>query len=206
MIRINLVGEARRPVAVRAGAGPSIGPGDGESRAADWALVAALLLGLAVVLGHYLMLRYQIKAKKTEVAEAQVIVDQLEPIIREVEAFKAKKQRLETKVQVITDLKANQEGPVSVMDKVSRALPQLTWLTRIEVQATSLRLTGQAYNTNAIASFIENLDRVPEFQEPRLRDTTQRGQVYTFVIECQYLTPAVLRRQALATSGGQNGS
>ncbi len=205
MIRINLVGEARKPVAVRT-SGPSFG-GDGESRAADWALLAVAVLGLLVVLGHFLMLRHQINQKKEEVAEAQVEVDRLEPIIREVEAFKAKKRRLENKVQVISDLKANQEGPVSVMDKVSRALPQLTWLTRMEVRTTSLRLTGQAYNTNAIASFIENLDRVPEFKEPRLRDTTQRGEVYTFVIECQYLTPAVLRRQALQeASAAQAGS
>ncbi len=202
MIRINLVGEARRPVAARSG--PTIGGGGGESRAADWTLLAVFLIAAVVALGHWFLLRMQINDKKAEVAEAQIEVDRLEPIIREVEAFKEKKARLEQKVQVITDLKANQQGPVAVMDKVSKALPPLTWLTRMEVQQTILRLSGQAYNTNAIASFIENLDRVPEFQEPRLRDTTQSGDIYTFVIECQYLTPAVLQRQALA-SGGQDG-
>ncbi len=203
MIRINLVGEARRPVAVRTSGPARAGGGEGESRAGDLALLVVAVLGVLVALGHFLWLRHQVSEKKEQVAEAQVEVDRLAPIIAEVEEFKAKKARLENKVQVITDLKANQQGPVQVMDKVSAALPQLTWLTRMEVSQSRLRLSGQAFNTNAIAAFIENLDRVPEFKEPNLRDTTKRDQRYTFVIECQYLTPAVLKRQeANAAAGG----
>lgn len=200
MIRINLVGEARRPVATRA-AGSARPGGSGESRAGDIGLVVVGTIGLLAALGHYLLLRHQIQEKKDEVAAAQVEVDRLAPIIAEVEAFKKKKAELENKVQVINDLKANQQGPVQIMDKVSNALPQLTWLTRMEVNQNSLRLSGQAFNTNAIAAFIENLDRVPEFKEPVLRDTTQRDQRYSFVIECQYLTPAVLRRMENVTAG-----
>ena len=197
MIRINLVGEARKPVAARSGA-PR---GEGESRTDDLAMLVVALLGVLIALGHFLVLRHQVNQKTAEVAEAQEEVDRLEPIIKEVEAFKQKKARLETKVEVISDLKANQQGPVQVMDRVSDALPQLTWLTRMEVNQNNLRLTGQAFNTNAIAQLIENLDRVPEFQEPVLRDTTQRSDVYSFVIECQYLSPAVLRRQQALSAG-----
>lgn len=200
MIRINLVGEARRPVAARAAGAARIGAGEGESRPADLALLIVGLLGIAVAFSHFLWLRHQVNEKKEQVAVAQIEVDRLEPIIREVEAFKAKKARLENKVEVISDLKANQQGPVQVMDKVSAALPQLTWLTRMEVNQNNLRLIGEAYNTNAIATLIENLDLVPEFQEPVLKDTQQRGGRYTFVIECQYLSPAVLRRQQELTS------
>jgi Tfp pilus assembly protein PilN len=204
MIRINLVGEARRPVAARAGGGARIGGGDGESRAGDLGLLIVALIGLAIALSHFFWLRHQVNEKIEQVAVAQEEVDRLEPIIREVEAFKAKKARLENKVQVISDLKANQQGPVQVMDRVSDALPQLTWLTRMDINQNNLRLTGQAFNTNAIAAFIENLDRVPEFQEPVLKDTQQRSGRYSFVIECQYLSPAVLRRQQelVSASGG----
>lgn len=202
MIRVNLVGEARRPVAARVGGGAGIG-GAGERRPADLALLIIGVLGLVVAFSHFLLLRYQVKEKKVQVAEAQLEVDRLAPIIREVEAFKAKKARLQNKVEVISDLKANQQGPVQVMDRVSAALPQLTWLTRMDVNQNNLRLTGEAFNTNAIASLIENLDRVPEFLEPVLKDTQQRNERYTFVIECQYLSPAVLRRQKeLASASG----
>jgi Tfp pilus assembly protein PilN len=90
------------------------------------ALLAFCVFGVLVALGHFLVLRHQIQVKEAEVAEAQVEVDRLAPIIAEVEAFKRKKAELENKVQVISDLKANQQGPVQVMDKVSKALPQLT--------------------------------------------------------------------------------
>ena len=203
MIRVNLVGEARRPVAARA-AGVGIGAGEGEKRPADLALLIVGLLGIVIGLSHFLLLRHQVNKKKEQVAVAQVEVDRLAPIIREVEAFKAKRDRLENKVEVISDLKANQQGPVQVMDRVSAALPQLTWLTQMQVNQNNLRLTGEAFNTNAIASLIENLDRVPEFLEPVLKDTQLRSGRYTFVIECQYLSPAVLRRQEelASTSGG----
>ena len=51
---------------------------------------------------------------------------------------------------------------------------------------TTITLTGEAFNTNAVANLIENLDRVPEFQEPILRDTQQKGEIYTFVIAFNY--------------------
>lgn len=204
MIRVNLVGEARRPVASRGSTAKS-GGGFNSARSADMALLIVALLGVAVALGHFLWLRHQINVEKERVADAQVEVDRLEPIIKEVEAFKAKKARLENKVEVITDLKANQQGPVQIMDKVSSALPQLTWLGKMDVTQNRLRLTGEAFNTNAIAQFIENLDRVPEFNEPILRDTAQRNQRYTFVIECNYLSPAVLKRQEQTSSTASGG-
>jgi len=198
MIRVNLVGEARKPVTARAGGS---GRAEGETRSADLMMLAVAVVGSLLALGHFLVLRHQLNEKKDQVAEAQLEVDRLEPIIKEVEAFKQKKARLQNKVAVISDLKANQQGPVQVMDRVSDALPQLTWLTKMEVNQNNLRLTGQAFNTNAIAQLIENLDRVPEFLEPVLRDTTQRNRLYSFVIECQYLSPAVLRRQQELAAG-----
>jgi Tfp pilus assembly protein PilN len=44
-----------------------------------------------------------------------------------------------------------------------------------------ITLSGRAFNSNAVASFLDNLDAVPEFQEPTLRDLQEtRGGVYSF--------------------------
>lgn len=182
MIKINLVGERKRPVAPS----PSSVSGFEGSDLGNWALLGLVLLGVLVALGHMLYLNGKIDDKETEVAEAQKEVDELEPYIREVEEFKARKVELERKVAVINRLKENQRGPVKVMDHVSRALPELMWLTKMDVGPTTITISGEAFNTNAVANFIENLDRVPEFQEPILRDTQQRGQIYTFVIAFNY--------------------
>jgi type IV pilus assembly protein PilN len=183
MIKINLVGERKRPVTPS----PAAGAGGFESASlGNWLLIGLILLGVLVTLGHMWFLNGKIEDKEAEVAEAQREVDELEPYIREVEEFKAKKAELERKVEVINQLKANQHGPVRVMDNVSRALPELLWLNKMEVAPTTITLTGEAFNTNAVANLIENLDRVPEFQEPILRDTQQKGEIYTFVIAFNY--------------------
>lgn len=189
MIRINLISEGRRPVVTRQRK---------WSVPTDYDLASLLLIGLAVLgllvaLGHNFWLGRGLQKKKAEVAEAQREVEELAPIIKEVEEFKAKKAELERKVQIVTDLKANQRGPVRLMDQVSRALPQLLWLDRMDVSGTRVSITGQAFNTNAVANFIENLDKVPEFGEPVLKDTTQRGEVYTFAIDFPF---TVARTQA----------
>jgi Tfp pilus assembly protein PilN len=55
------------------------------------------------------------------------------------------------------------------------------------MSASTIEIDGRAFNTNAVANFIENLDKVPEFGEPTLKDTQeQAGGVYKFVINLNY--------------------
>ncbi len=182
MIRINLLAEGRRPVAAKQVRLPRPGMPD----LASLLLLAGLVVGVVVALGHNYLLGQDLENKTAEVAEAQREVDELAPVIKEVEEFKAKKAELENKVQIVNNLKANQPGPVRIMDYVSRALPELLWLKRMEVGENKIVISGEAFNTNAVANFIENLDKVPVFQEPNLKDTSQRGPVYTFVVEFSY--------------------
>jgi Tfp pilus assembly protein PilN len=181
MIRINLLAEGRRPAVARRPKAVAAAEQLGQ-----WLLLATIGLAVIVILAWGFLLRRDIAQKDQEIAVAQREVEELAPIIREVEEYKAKKSELERKIRVISDLKANQSGPVQIMDYVSRALPELLWLDRMEVNAGTMTLTGRAFNTNAVANLIDNLDKVPEFQEPILRDTTQQGRVYSYVITLGY--------------------
>jgi type IV pilus assembly protein PilN len=178
MIKINLLAEGKRAVTRKAK-----GPAALERQdIGSWLLGAGALLGLLVFGGYWFYLHREIKQKDEEIAVAQREVDELQAIIKEVEDYKIKKAELEHKIAVINQLKANQRGPVKLMDQVSRALPELLWLDAMDVTGATVTLRGQAFNTNAVANFIENLDKVPEFQEPVLVDTSQRGAVYMFQI------------------------
>jgi type IV pilus assembly protein PilN len=179
MIKINLVSEGKRPVVSRKTkerlgiAGLSLSEG---------LFLVALLLGALAVGGYWWYLRGEVRTRDTQIAAAQREVDELAQVLQEVEEYKAKKAKLEHKINIINELKRAQWGPVRIMDQVSSALPELLWLDSLTLRANNLELHGQAFNTNQIAAFIENLGKVPEFQEPRLRDTSKRGPVYTFVI------------------------
>ncbi len=186
MIRINLLSEGRRPTAVRKSKGPSLAE-------RDWtnvALVAAILVGLAAAGAYWFVLDQRRSDAQQEVNAAKAEVERLKPILEEVEMFKKKKADLERKIDVITNLKNQQTGPVRVMDAVSRALPELLWLDRMEVKSSEIRISGRAFNVNAVSNFIENLDKVPEFREPHVGQVKENGEVYDFTITVAYsLTP-----------------
>ena len=184
MIKINLLAEGRRPTAVRRA--PKTG---GALESENIALIMLLLTFLAPVLvagAIYYKFHRDLVAKQAEVAAAQEEVERLRSVLKEVEEFKAKKAELEHKIQVINDLRDNQRGPVQVMDSISKALPELLWLDKMQMGPNQITLSGRAFNFNAIANFAENLDNVPEFREPNLRDSSQQGPVFNFVMAFNY--------------------
>ena len=58
-----------------------------------------------------------------------------EAIIAEVEAFQRRKDSLQSRIDLINQLKQNQKGPVRIMDRISQDLPDLVWLDKMTVAA-----------------------------------------------------------------------
>src|SRR3954468_12441915 len=183
MIKINLLSEGKRPAAVRKKSAAKLeGQGVGQ-----WMLLAGILIGLAAFGIAWYLQNQKSTGKQQGVGGGRGGVEQLASVIKEVEEYKGKKAELERKIGIINDLKANQRGPVRVMDYISRALPELLWLDNMTMKSNSITVEGRAFNTNAVAAFIENLDKVPEFDEPTLKTTDlQSGGVYKFRIDFNY--------------------
>lgn len=202
MIRINLLSDGKKSVTRKKRPAVKLLPAaEDRSRVL---LTGAVLLSLFAYGVLFWIKDRQVKAEEGRVATAEIEVQRLQAIIKEVEDFKAKKAGLEHKIEVISQLKQNQQGPVRIMDMVSRALPELLWLDRLELSASNLVLTGQALNTNAVAAFMDNLDDNSEFQEPVLRDVRQQGQaqLYSFVVAAGYS----ITGPAAATKAGEGSS
>jgi type IV pilus assembly protein PilN len=184
MIKINLLSEGKRTAVRKAAKTPSVLQGQDIGL---WLLAVGLLLGVAAVAGYWWKLNGDIDTQKTEIAAANQEVERLAAVIKEVEDYKHKKAELERKIKLINDLKLNQRGPVRLMDHISRALPELLWLDKMTMHPNDIEIEGRAFNTNAVANFIENLDKVPEFEEPTLKTTDQQqGGIYKFVIVFNY--------------------
>lgn len=184
MIRINLLSEGRRPVVARK-TRPKISLGDQDPSL--FFLGGGIVLGLLISLAWWFTLNSRLNSVNADIRVAQREVNELKPILKEVNSFKAKQRELERKIKVINDLTLKQSGPVQIMDRVSRALPDLVWLNTMNFRGQSVDLNGTAFNTNAIASFIENLDKVPEFREPDTKDISRaRGGSYNFRISFRF--------------------
>lgn len=171
MVKINLLAEGKRPVISRRSKQPMLQLSG--ANAANTMLLLLTVVGLLSSAVWYYLLEQKIKRKDAEIAVAQKEVDELQQVIKEVEEFKRRRDELTRKVQIITDLKNNQRGPVQIMDEVSKALPELIWLSNMDVTPSAINFRGTAMNMSAVANFIENLDRVEPFSEPILQDATR---------------------------------
>jgi type IV pilus assembly protein PilN len=182
MIKINLLVEARAEKVAKA---PIISLGTANLN--NYILLAALILAAGWVGLRYWQLSSRLSDVQAQVAENQREYERLKPIIEEVEAYKKRNAELRHKIEVIEQLKANQYGPVRLMDEVSKALPELLWLTDMSVSGNSLSMRGQALNENAVANFIANLGSSPFFSEPVLKimSQTETG-VFNFDLSCNF--------------------
>lgn len=184
MARINLLPEARQARG-RRGGGRRTGRDVTAPRAWFAVPLLAALVALAICWFVYDRVSRRLDA---EIAAAQGELDRLAPVIARVEKTRQRSAELRRRSRIIDELKADQRGPVEVMDRVSRALPELLWLTRLEMSANVVDIQGEAFNTNVVATFLESLEQVESFREPMLRATQQRDPVYTFDLTFRYAT------------------
>ncbi len=144
MIRINLLTEAKAAAARR----------------------KAPLLPSGARLNYFLFFGGFGSQLQDEIVKARLEADRLKSIIEEVKEYEEKKASLESKIQLINSLKTNQKGPVRLMDEISKALPDLVWLTALDVAGNQISMTGKTLSPNAVATYLENLKKSPFFAEP----------------------------------------
>ena len=142
-----------------------------------------LVLGLLAGLGYWFFMKNELADRQDVIAEREVQAQKLEQIIKEVEEYQKRKDSLQQRIDLIEQLKQNQKGPVRIMDQISRDLPDLVWLDRMEIAAGTISLSGRGLNPNAIALFVENVKNDPFFEEPQLGTMQQVSNapvVYSF--------------------------
>ena len=103
-------------------------------------------------------------AKNRELADwqqkirvAQVELDRLVEIRKKGEYYKAQKERLERQIQLVTDLKKQQDVPVHILDQISKKLPEFLWLEGMSVNNNQVSLNGKATTYNAVTNFYNNV-------------------------------------------------
>ncbi len=189
MIKINLIAEAKPggKTPPSGGPGPKGPKAGGGLRKGDLTLLLILLLAVAAVGGFWYKLKSERDQLKRTESEKRAERDRLMVFIKKVEELEAKRTALQHKIDVINGLKAAQTGPVRVMDEVSKALPELVWLTGMTLDGSALNLIGQAMDENAVANYIANLDASPYFKEPVLVDMTRAGKdSFRFNLTCVF--------------------
>jgi type IV pilus assembly protein PilN len=177
MIKINLVAETPAAASIQAER-PQFSLG---AKQGDIILLIVLALALVVVGTQWFLLT----SKRSELREIENQRrrerDELLVYIKKAEELEARREALRHKINVINELKRNQQGPVRILDEVSRALPELVWLGKLTLKGNAVELSGSAMDENAVANYISNIDASPFFDEPVLKNLSRgRGDTFGF--------------------------
>ena len=170
MIRINLLTEAKAAAARKKT--PMLPTG---ARLNNLLFIAGIALGVLYLVVMGITLTNKRRNLDEEIGKARIEADRLKSIIAEVKGYETKKASLEEKINLINELKTNQKGPVRLMDEVSRALPDLVWLSALEASGNAVTLKGKTLSPNAVATYLENIKKSPFFAEPVFKNLGREG-------------------------------
>jgi len=159
MIKINLL-TAERKVAKRKttlGSGQLITVGCGAIRA-----LALLACGWR----YYSVVSDNAKLD-SDLAKAQKQAADLHGVIVQLQEFEQRRTKLQQRVGLIEQLRAAQSGPVHMLDQISRALPQMVWLTEIKqaVGSNDVTIDGRTTSITSVSDFASALEKTGYFKK-----------------------------------------
>lgn len=202
MIRINLLGREAESKArgLRGMQMPQLSVGASQAGIAALFVVVMSVLGLA-----FWSQNGRVSELRREHATVQAEQAQLQEIADEVTALQDRTDLLRQKLQVIVELKANQTGPVMLLDQVSRTLSDGLWLSQLQLQRGNVTMRGAALSETAVVQFVDSLESSAYFDEVRLRTLGDTGDTLNFQIFLEFRpVPSATPEGAAAAGGGGN--
>ncbi len=200
MIRVNLIkadrGEASdrlSPVEAEAGGGKSKKGKAGKAKTADKTGGEAakktplgnLIIAAAIVaLGGLAVLQSRaLSRERGLLAAAQDEVRRLQPVVDKLDEIEWQKTYLEKKVALIRDLRTQQGLAVSILDAVSRDIPDWVWLTELTLNKAGVLIKGRALTMVLVSDFVHELESRSPFAAVGIVNTQQRSEGRSVYIE-----------------------
>jgi type IV pilus assembly protein PilN len=199
MIRVNLTGADRATQKQRRVSTP------GAPGAVQAYLFLALFGGGAALLCAALWWYESAKIRDldSQITVAEKRQKELQAIKVQVDALEAKRATFQKKVDLIERLKAEQTGPVHMLDEISKALPDFVWLTAMDQTGATVKFTGESTGLTSIADFIAALERSGWFPNVDLSSSQEANNIVTYVLTSTFLNPEVAAKQKAAAAANQ---
>jgi len=207
MIRINLLAADRPTKKKKVAAAPG---------AVQAYLLLTVLAGGAVLvcLALYLYMSGQIRELDSKIVAAEQRQRELQEIKKQVDALEQKRATFQRKVDLIYKLQAEQQGPVHMLDELSKALPDFVWLGALDQAGNQIRISGQSNSLTSVADYITALQSAGDqcgkanpldrsmcwFPEVNLVSSTEANNLNTFALQVTFSNPeAIIKQQQNAT-------
>jgi type IV pilus assembly protein PilN len=190
MIKINLL-TAERKVAKKTFA---IQTGQKLTVACSLILVLA---GLVIGWRYWTISRESAQLDR-DISTAQAETARLHSVIQQVQQFEQRRAQLQQRVALIEELRRGQTGPVHMLDQISRALPEMLWLTDLKQGAdpNEVLVDGRATSLTGLSDFVANLEASGYFRRSvEIVNTTVEsgtgptGEIIRFQIRAMFQQP-----------------
>lgn len=139
-----------------------------------------VLLGLLIIVLVLIAMGYSWKIQKDRInslEQDKIVADrrtkEQDTILKEVKNVEEERRKVSEKIEVIEKLKKNQQGPVHLLDEISKALPVGVNLSMMNESNNNINLEGEAFTNDDVVRFVENLKSSPLLSDVMLLETSQ---------------------------------
>src|SRR4029450_2627743 len=134
-------------------------------------LAATLLgtLGLAAMV--HLKVVASVVTTRSSLGQLQKQIDQYKPQLEQVEKYRATKQAIESKLEVISRLERPRSGPLHMLTEPSVNAPERLWLTSLDAKSAHVVVKGMSLDNELVALFMTALGDSPHFRDVELEET-----------------------------------
>ena len=190
MIRINLLG-APKPKSKR-GSTPAVTLEVSAPSSPKMKVLLVLALAATANGAYWMRLDKQKQAVTAQMQKA----DQTNRELSEVKQKYLERQReaesYKRRVDVIDQLRANQAGPVNLLNTLGDTVntTEAVWLSVVKDSGASVDINGMALSADAVASLIQNLQKTGYFKSIEIKETYQdetykEMQAFQFTLTCE---------------------
>lgn len=170
MIRINLLPVDRERTKRRPTGGGGLGLQATQQKITLACSLILVLTGLGVG-WWYWSLKLQTDRIEEDIVTSQKETARLRTLIQQVQANDARRAQLQQRVGLIEELRKDREGPVHMLDEISRSLPDMLWLSEIKQQGVDLTISGRCTSLTALSDFVDNLKLGGYFKPVEILDS-----------------------------------
>jgi type IV pilus assembly protein PilN len=204
MIRINLLAVERGGAVKRRALIPE----------AHRATIAAslILIGTALLIGWWFWsLRHTSSRVDEDIAKGETETQQLRSVLAQVQKFEARKAQLQQRVTLIEQLRRGQNGPVHLIDELSKAVPDRLWLVQMQQKGDDFTIDGMTTSLQGLSDFVANLEASRWFRKPvEIIDSQvineKAGDMYKFSIRATFFNPDAPPPPPTPAASGRRGA
>ncbi len=156
----------------------------------------AVAASVAVAGYRHLDLQAQQFHADHQLQQAKAEEQRLKAVTEELARFESQTALLQQRVALIEQLRKGQRSPVTLLDQVSKGLPDRLWLTEMKQAGADVTLEGRTTTLTALSDLIGNLESSGAFRTPveivnSEVEESKEGDIVKFLVKANFPLGAI---------------